>query len=83
MTIDLRKNNDKIFELLEARKKFLEQHPELLPFQFKINDILAGAGTYENRVLLLKKLMQDNLIDLSQKWTDLQTEIKKLLDSVK
>jgi hypothetical protein len=83
MTIELRKNNSKLAELLEARNKLLEQKPELKELQFKINDLLAGAGTYENRVLLLKKLMQDNLIELHEKTIELQLEFKKLLDSIK
>lgn len=83
MTIELRKNNAKLAELLEARNKLLEEKPELKELQFKINDLLAGAGTYENRVLLLKKLMQDNLIELHEKTIELQLEFKKLLDSIK
>lgn len=76
MTIELRPNNTKLAELILARKKLLEEKPELQELQFKINDLLAGAGTYDNRVLLLKKLMQDNLWELSNALQEMQKVLK-------
>lgn len=78
MTIELRKNNPKLAELIEARKKLLEEKPELAELQFKINDLMAGAGSYHNRVLLLKRLMYDNLAELKSSLQDLQLAVYSL-----
>ena len=66
--------------LLLRRDELLKQNPSLQELQFKINDLLAGAGTQQNKNILLKKLMLESLNELKDKLDDLQVSLKCLRD---
>ena len=46
---------------VEARNAFLEEHPELKPFQKIIEKELKKAGSIENKMAVLKMMMDDKL----------------------
>ena len=66
--------------LLLRRDELLKQNPSLQELQFKINDLLAGAGTQQNKNILLKKLMLESMNELKDKLDDLQVSLKCLRD---
>ena len=73
-------NTNKLNEMLIRRDELLKEKPELMELQFKINDILAGAGTQQNKNILLKNLMIDSMMELKDKLDDLQVSLKCLRD---
>ena len=66
--------------LLLRRDELLKQNPSLQELQFKINDLLAGAGTQQNKNILLKKLMLESMNELKDKLDYLQVSLKCLRD---
>jgi hypothetical protein len=83
MIKDIRPNNEKLQELLAAREALLIEKPELRELQFTINDILAGAGTQQNRMILLKKLMLESLAELHTHTEQLSTTLHTLQNNFK
>jgi aspartate ammonia-lyase len=73
-------NNSKLNEMIIRRDELLKEKPELAELQFKINDILAGAGTQQNKNILLRNLMLDSMNELREKLDDLQVSLKSLQD---
>lgn len=78
---EIRKNNSQLAELIERRDELLKQDPSLAELQFKINDILAGAHTENNRQLLLSNLLMDSLKELQLNNEDLANDLSQLDDS--
>jgi hypothetical protein len=72
---ELRKTNTQLEIALNRRKEFLEKHPHMQDLQFKINDLMAGAGTFDNKVVILKNLINEQLINLKNHLQDLQNSI--------
>ena len=64
--IDLRQRFENIQKSIEARNRFLAEHPELMPFQKEIERRLRCAGSAENRMTLLRSMMDEKLFELSQ-----------------
>ena len=64
--IDATERFEKIQKAVEARDLFLAEHPELMPFQKKIERRLRCAGGIENRMTLLRSMMDEKLFKLSQ-----------------
>jgi len=64
--IDLSERFEKIQKSIEARNRFLAEHPELMPFQKEIERRLRCAGSVENRMTLLRSMMDEKLFELSQ-----------------
>jgi hypothetical protein len=64
--IDLSNRFEKIQEAIEARNRFLAEHPELTPFQKEIERRLGCAGSIENRITVLRSMMHEGLFELSQ-----------------
>ena len=64
--IDLRERFENIQKAIEARNRFLTEHPNLMPFQKEIERRLRCAGSAENRMTLLQSMMQEKLFELSQ-----------------
>ena len=67
----------KIFEAKQALNQFLAEHPHLIPAQRKINELLAGAVTQDNRIALLTRLMKANTKDLENSLKDLALAMSK------
>lgn len=52
---------EKIKEAVEKRDLFLEEHPELLPLQEEINEVLRKAGSsHHNRQVALQTMMLES-----------------------
>ena len=66
-------NNDKLNEMILKRNQLLEENPQLKELQFKINDLLAGATSPHNKMVLLQKLMIDSMNELQGHLNDLET----------
>jgi len=64
--IDATNRFEKIRKAVEARDRFLAEHPELASFQKEIERRLRNAGSTENRMTLLKSMMEEKLFELSQ-----------------
>jgi len=64
--IDATERFEKIQKAVEARDRFLAEHPELMPFQKEIERLLRCAGSMENRMTLLASMMHEKLFELSQ-----------------
>jgi hypothetical protein len=66
LLVDLNERFEKIQKAVEARDRFLAEHPKLMPFQKEMERRLRGAGSAENRMSLLGSMMQEKLFELSQ-----------------
>jgi hypothetical protein len=65
-------NFHKIREAVEARNKFLSEHPELMPLQLEIEETLRkGGANLRNRQALLQDLMLKKLSELGKHMGDL------------
>lgn len=64
--VDLSERSEKIQKVRQARDRFLAQHPELAPFQKEIARRLSCAGSTENRITVLRSMMDEKLFELSQ-----------------
>jgi hypothetical protein len=61
-------------QALEARDRFLGDHPELRDLQDAINNKLGNADSDHNRLVLIHQLMMDRFTELDEK---LQTLIRR------
>jgi len=57
---------EKILKAVEARHRFLAEHLELMPFQKEKERRLRYAGSIENRMVILRFMMDERLFELSQ-----------------
>ncbi len=64
--VDTRERFEKIRKAVEDRDCFLEEHPELKPLQEEIEKCLRGAGSIENRIAILRNMMDEKLFELRQ-----------------
>lgn len=64
--IDTTERFEKICKAVEARDRFLTEHPELMPFQKETERRLRYAGSIENRMVILRFMMDEKLFELSQ-----------------
>lgn len=55
-----------VFEAKVQLNKFLDAHPHLKPQQAKIDSMLRGAGNSHNRMLLLRQLIDKELLELKK-----------------
>jgi hypothetical protein len=75
-------NNNKLNELLLRREQLLKDNPELEKIQFKYNDLMAGAGTTQNRLVLSHQCMIDSMKGLKTELDKLQTLLNSLIGSL-
>ena len=71
-------NTSKLNELILRRDELLKEVPELKELQYKINDLSAGAGTQQNKNILLKKLMIESIKDLQESLNQLENDLAAL-----
>ena len=64
--IDATERFENIQKAVKARDCFLAEHPELMSFQKEIERRLRCAGIMENRMTILRSMMEEKLIKLSQ-----------------
>jgi hypothetical protein len=75
-------NNNKLNELLLRREQLLKDNPELQKIQFKYNDLMAGAGNTQNRLVLSQQCMLDSMKGLKAELDKLQTLLNSLIGSL-
>lgn len=71
-------HDPKVHEFIEKRNALLKEKPELLELQQKIDDVLAGAGSSHNRMVLLKKMMMESVAELQKSLNELHSAVEKL-----
>lgn len=76
-------NTSKLNEMVLRRDELLKENPSLKELQFKINDLLAGAGTQQNKNILLKKLMIESMNELQHNLDELANDLAKLGEACK
>ncbi len=64
--IELSERFENIQKAVEARNRFLAEHPELMPFQKEIERRLSCACGIDNRMTVLRSMMDEKLFELSQ-----------------
>jgi len=64
--IDLSERFEKTQKAVEARNRFLAEHPEVMPFQKEIERRISCTGSIENRMTVLKSMMHEKLFELTQ-----------------
>ncbi len=64
--VDTRERFEKIRKAVGDRDRFLEEHPELKPLQEEIEKRLRSAGSIENRIAILRNMMDEKLFELRQ-----------------
>ena len=55
---------EEIRNAVEARDRFLKEHPHLIPFQEEIERRLKAAGSIENRMIILSCMINERLFGL-------------------
>jgi len=75
-------NNNKLNELLLRREQLLKDNPELQKIQSKYDDLMAGAGTTQNRLVLSHQCMIDSMKGLKTELDKLQTLLNSLIGSL-
>lgn len=71
----------KIEELMEARRKLLEERPELQEIQDKIDKALEKAGSNQhNRCVIIQNMMLDTWYKMLPATKDLEEALKPLLE---
>lgn len=64
--VDSMERFEKIKKAVEERDRFLAEHPELMTFQEEIEKCLRGAGSIENRIAILRCMMEEKLAELNR-----------------
>lgn len=75
--------HDELELALEARERFLKDHPDLQPFQDEIDRILADVVEPENRMKALTFLLQKKLCELHDSIADLLATVGKQHNSAR
>lgn len=52
---------------LRERDRFLRNHPELKPLQREIDEMLRKAGSTHNRLVMIRNLMMDSLLEMNDR----------------
>jgi hypothetical protein len=65
---------------LKERDILLEKYPHLIEFQKKIDQMMTGAGTFENRMAVLAILMESNIKELNKHLMHLSRITQKMSD---
>lgn len=53
-----------LFSLKKELNLYLEENPHLKPYQKKIDEMLSGAASQHNRMVLLDQMMKDKVLEL-------------------
>jgi lipopolysaccharide biosynthesis regulator YciM len=66
-------DREEVFRAKQRLNAFLEANPKLMPMQKIIEQRLSGAGSQHNRLVILKMMIDENLVEL-------RNALKGLLD---
>lgn len=72
--------SESLAQAVEARDRFLDEHPELKNLQQEIDQRLDGAETDHNRLVMMNELMMDSFLKLDNKLKNLR-ESRQQADS--
>lgn len=64
---------------IDKRDAFLKEHPELAEYQKEIQRRLSKAGNMENRIEVLKFMLEERTLALNETVRDSHKAIKDLL----
>ena len=67
---------EEIRKAVEERDRYLKEHPDLIPFQEEIEKRLKSAGSIENRITILKCMMNERLFGLQLAFEQLKKYVK-------
>ncbi|UCG11389.1 MAG: hypothetical protein JSU72_12660 [Deltaproteobacteria bacterium] len=73
--------SEQIKTAVDKRDRFLEQHPELKPFQEEIDRRLDAAGNIDNRIAVLKFMMEEQILELYRACMKMREAGKIISDS--
>ncbi len=62
---------DILRQAIKERDSLLERRPEMKEFQKEIDRLLAGAGSFENRMAVLEIMIESSFKDFQQKTSEL------------
>ncbi|MCP4107128.1 MAG: hypothetical protein GY749_16570 [Desulfobacteraceae bacterium] len=62
---------DILRQAIKERDSLLERRPEMKEFQKEIDRLLAGAGSFENRMTVLEIMIESSSKDFQQKTSEL------------
>ena len=68
---------DSVFKLKQEINQLLEERPEYRDFQNRIENQLKNAGSFNNKVVILKMLMAENVIKLKEALSELYVLTEK------
>lgn len=62
----------KAFSAKKELQDFLNEHPQLKPYQKAIDKLLDNAGNQHNRIVILRQLMTDKMKELRKAMHELK-----------
>lgn len=68
-----------VFEAKRELTAFLKKHPEMKFYQKNIDETLRKAGSNHNRIVMLNRLINDNLQELQKQLLDLKKKLEVLV----
>ena len=71
-------DSEKIWELKQEINKLLTERPEYIPFQKRIDEMLKGAGSQHNRMILIKEMMFEKVNELNEQLQILSSNLNGL-----
>jgi hypothetical protein len=72
-----------VFQAKQALNKFLNENPHLKPMQKQIDEMLQGAGSQHNRMVLLGQKMKDNQDKLVQELNKFTVLVSRVVEHLK
>ncbi len=70
---------DRIRKAVEARDRFLQDHPELQPLQDEITRLMREMGSPHNRMVLLDTLLREKVLELQRTLVELREAFLRIL----
>ncbi len=70
---------ERIRKAVEARDRFLKEHPELQPLQEEITALMQKLGSRENRMAVLDGMMREKLMELQRRLSEMRQAFLELL----
>ncbi len=72
MTQENQEAFDRIRKAVDARDRFLRDHPELQPLQDEITRLMRDMGSPHNRMVLLDTLLREKVLELQRRLVELR-----------
>ncbi len=72
---------ERIRKAVEARDRFLAEHPELQPLQDEINRLTKNMDSPQNRMAVLDAMMQERIRELQHRLQELHAHLEARLEN--